>query len=53
MAAHTFNLSTREAEAVDLCELEASLVDTMSSRTARNTQKNPVLRTKKEGGRGK
>lgn len=32
-----------EAEAGDLCELEASLVYRVSSRTAEATQRNPVL----------
>jgi hypothetical protein len=43
---HAFNPSSRDAEAGDLCEFEASLVYRMSSRTARATQKNPVLKNK-------
>ena len=40
---HTFNPSTWEAE-TDLCEFKTSLVyNTVSSRTARATKKNPVL----------
>jgi hypothetical protein len=41
VAAHAFNPSTREVEA---SEFEANLVYTMSSRTARATQRNPVLK---------
>jgi hypothetical protein len=41
---HTFNPSTREAEAG---ELETSLIYKVSSRTARATQKNPVSKKKK------
>jgi hypothetical protein len=40
VGAHTFNPSTWEAEYVDLCE--TSLVYTMSSQTAKATQRNPV-----------
>jgi hypothetical protein len=40
--AHTFDLSTWEAEAGRLCEFEASLVYRVSSRTARDTQKSTV-----------
>ena len=40
---HTFNLSTWEAEAADLCKSEAILVYKVSSRTAKATQRNPVL----------
>ena len=32
----------------DLCEFETSLVYRASSRTARATQRNPVLKTKKD-----
>jgi hypothetical protein len=39
---HTFNPSTWEAEAMDFCEFKANLVDTVNSKTARATQKNPV-----------
>jgi hypothetical protein len=43
MVAHTFNASSWEAEAGrTLCEFEASLVYTVSSRTARATQGDPV-----------
>jgi hypothetical protein len=34
--------STQEQRHADLCEFEASLVYTVSSRTARTTQRNPV-----------
>jgi hypothetical protein len=37
IAAHGFNLSTRQAEARDLCEFQASLVYIESTRTARAT----------------
>jgi hypothetical protein len=47
---HTFNASTWEAEAAG-SEFEASLVYRVSSRTARATQRNPVLK-KKNGGWG-
>jgi hypothetical protein len=48
VVAHAFNLSTWEAEAGGF-ELEASLVYRVSSRTARATQRNPVLKkTKKQ-----
>jgi hypothetical protein len=40
---HAFNPSTREAEAVGFSEFEASLIYRVSSRTARATQRNPVL----------
>jgi hypothetical protein len=43
MLAHTFNPSAREAEA----GFEASLVYRVSSRTARATQRNPVLNKQK------
>jgi hypothetical protein len=42
VVAHTYNPSTWEAE------FEASLVYTVSSRTARTTQRNPVLEEKKK-----
>ena len=42
---HTFNISTQEAEA-GASELEASLVYTASSRIAKATQGNPVLKNK-------
>jgi hypothetical protein len=45
--AHAFNSSTREAEAGGfLSEFETSLVYRVSSRTARATQRNPVLEKK-------
>lgn len=37
LAAHTFHPSPSEAEAGELCEFEASVVYTASSRTARAT----------------
>jgi hypothetical protein len=46
MVAHAFNPSTWEAEAGGgrrISEFEASLVYRVSSRTARATQRNPVL----------
>ena len=42
-----FDLHIDEAEA-DLCEFEASLVYRGSSRTARATQRNPVLKNKQK-----
>jgi hypothetical protein len=42
MVVFTFYIRTGEAEEVDLCEFEASLVYTQSSRTAKSTKKNPV-----------
>jgi hypothetical protein len=42
VVAHAFNASTQEAEAGSLCEFEASLVFSVSSRTARTTQRNTV-----------
>jgi hypothetical protein len=36
----------RRQKQVDLCELEASLVYRFSSRTAKATQRNPVLKNK-------
>jgi hypothetical protein len=44
VVAHAFNLSTREAEAGGFLEFEASLVYRVSSRTARATQRNSVLK---------
>jgi hypothetical protein len=46
MVAHSFNPSTREAEAGEF-EFKASLVYKVSSRTARATQRNPVLKQNK------
>ena len=45
MVVHTFNPSTWEAEAG--YELKASLVYSVSSRIARATQRNPVLKKQK------
>jgi hypothetical protein len=42
VVAHAFNPSTWEAEAGRFFEFEASLVDKVSSRTARAIQRNPV-----------
>jgi hypothetical protein len=36
---------TQEAEQADLCEFKASLICRRSSRTARTTQKNSILKT--------
>jgi hypothetical protein len=47
MVAHTFNPSIQEAGAKWISEFEASMVYSMSSRTARATQRNPV--SKKPG----
>ena len=44
--AHTFNLSTWEAEACGFLSFEASLVYIVSSRTARAIQRNPVQKEK-------
>jgi hypothetical protein len=46
--ARTFNPSTERQRQADLCEFEVSLVYRMSSRTARATQRNPVLKNQKE-----
>ena len=46
MVAHAFIPSTGEAEQVDLCEFEASLVYRVSSRTARATER-PFLEKKR------
>jgi hypothetical protein len=48
LVAHAFNPSTWEAEAGGFLEFEASLVYRVSSRTARATQRNPVLKNKKQ-----
>jgi hypothetical protein len=47
---HAFNPSTREAEAEagGFLSFEASLVYRVSSRTARATQRNPVLNNQKK-----
>ena len=51
------NPRTQEAEAAGSLELETRLVNRVSSRTARATRRNPVLRRNKEvrrrGGRGR
>jgi len=39
---HTLNPNTGRQRQADLCEFEASLVYRVSSRTARDTQRNPV-----------
>jgi hypothetical protein len=46
VVAHAFNPSTREAEAGESLEFEASLVYKVSSRTARAIQRNPVSKPK-------
>ena len=46
--AHTSNSSTWEAEAGRISEFKASLVYQVSSRTAKATQRNPVLKKQKE-----
>ena len=43
VVAHTFNPTLGRQRQVDLCEFEANLVYSASSRTAKATQKNPVL----------
>ena len=48
MVKHPFSPSIWKAEAVDICEFKASLVYKVSSRTAKDTQRNPVLKKKKE-----
>ena len=45
MVVHTFDPRTQEAEAGG-SEFEASLVYTVSSKTAKATQRNPVLKKK-------
>ena len=45
LVVHALNTSTQEAEVgsqEDLCEIEASLVYRVSSRTAKTTERNPV-----------
>jgi hypothetical protein len=44
---HTFNPSTWEAEQVDLCEFKAILVYRVISRTAKATERNPILKRPK------
>jgi hypothetical protein len=48
MMVHAFNPSTWEAEAGRFLEFEASLVYRVSFRTARATQRNPVLKKAKK-----
>ena len=48
MVAHAFNPSTRGGRGGQISEFKASLVYTVSSRTARAIHRNPV--TKKKGG---
>jgi hypothetical protein len=48
VVAHTFNPSTREAEAGGLLNLRPGLVYRVSSRTARAIQRNPVWGKKKK-----
>jgi hypothetical protein len=49
MVAHAFNPSTQEAEAEGrwIFEFEANLVYEVSSRTVRDTQRNPVSKQNK------
>jgi hypothetical protein len=47
MVVHTSNQALGRQRQVDLCELKASLVYRVSSRTARATQKNPVSKKTK------
>jgi hypothetical protein len=48
MVVHAFNPSTQKAEAGGFLEFEASLVYKVNSRTARATQRNPVLKNQKK-----
>ena len=48
MVAHVFSPSTQEAEAGDICEFSAILVDKASSKTAKATQRNPVLKQQQQ-----
>jgi hypothetical protein len=43
---HSFNLSTERQRQMDLFEFQASLVNRVSTRTARATLRNPVLKSK-------
>jgi hypothetical protein len=53
MAAHmTLTLVPERQRQVDLCEFKASLIYRASSRTARVTQRNPVLKNKKQARHG-
>jgi hypothetical protein len=53
VVAHTFNLSTQETEAGGSHELEANLAYRVSSRTARVTQRNPVLKNRQRRKQGR
>ena len=46
MVAHTFDPSAQEAEAGESLEFQVSLIYKVSSRTAKATKKNPVLKNK-------
>jgi hypothetical protein len=52
VVAHAFDPSTREAEAGGF-RVEASLVYKVSSRTARATQRNPVLKKQNKTNKNK
>jgi hypothetical protein len=55
MMEHTFNPSTLQAESVRSiyrCESEASLNYRKNSRTARPTQRNPVLKSQNKNKKG-
>ena len=45
---HTSLISALGRQQADFCEFEASLVYRVSSRTARNTQRNPVSKSQKK-----
>ena len=47
VALRAFNPSNPEAEAVEFCEFKANLVYVISSRTARATQRNPILKNQR------
>ena len=47
VVAHTFNPSTWRQRQRDLCEFEAIVFYSVRSRTARDTQKNPVSKNQK------
>jgi hypothetical protein len=48
VVAHTFTPSTQAGnQEADLCEFKICLVHRVSSRTARDTQRNPVMKKKK------
>jgi hypothetical protein len=49
---HLFNPNTQEAEQEDLCEIKASPVYRVSSRMARDIQRNNVLKKQKKSQRG-